>query len=340
MTVSTLPPSNKIKKFDFVQRRQSLTLTNMPAAILPAVLLLLLVLCSVSVSTATNVSLCSTSEWNVTFHDGFDGDLLNPLSWTALNNYTHGRTEKELYLSKNTRVSNGTLILTTKKEMAVSLSGVKYNFTSGWVESKKKKSQAYGMFEVRAKLPSPSAGQVNKWPVAWPAHWLMPDDDSICWPTGGEIDIMEGYRPTTVKGGDSVLMTYHWAKKCGVDEWDKKFGTYPNIPSLSNRMTMSQKSSSSSTTTSSSSFAPAVDWSNEFHTFSVEWKENVIEWYVDGISRYVRTKDQPKGLFIPTVPFYMILNTAMTPWSNATVDVGLPLEHVIDSVTWCERSKK
>ena len=109
----------------------------MPAAILPAVLLLLLVLCSVS--TATNVSLCSTSEWNVTFHDGFDGDLLNPLSWTALNNYTHGHTEKELYLSKNTRVSNGTLILTTKKERAVSLSGVKYNFTSGWVESKKKK---------------------------------------------------------------------------------------------------------------------------------------------------------------------------------------------------------
>jgi beta-glucanase (GH16 family) len=151
----------------------------------------------------------------------------------------------------------------------------------------------------------------------------MPDDDTICWPTGGEIDIMEGYRPTP-GGGDSVLMTYHWAEKCGVDEWDKKYGTYPNIP----------------TWTSSSSPPVLVDWSNEFHTFSVEWKKDSIEWYVDGVSRYVRSKGKPENLFIPDVPFYMILNTAMVPWSNATADVGLPLEHIIDSVTWCERVSK
>lgn len=43
----------------------------------------------------------------------------------------------------------------------------------------------------------------------------------------------------------------------------------------------------------------------------------------------------PSSLFTPPFPMYMILNTALTPWANASLDTGLPAEHIIDRVTWC-----
>jgi beta-glucanase (GH16 family) len=274
---------------------------------------LLAAIAATTATIATNVSMCDDNDWHITFHEEFTGTQLNSSNWIALDNKTHGTTEKELYLANNVRVENGTLILTTKEQKAIhSATQQRYNFTSGWVESKHKRSQKYGRFEVRAKLPSPDVGMPGQWPSAWPAHWLMPDDSSICWPVGGEIDIMEAYRPTP-SGQGSVLMTYHWASTCNQDQWDRKFGKFPNT-----------------------SNETVIDWFHEYHTFGVEWKTDTIEWYIDGVIKYVRTKDQPKGLFIPDTPFYMILNTAMEPWSNDDMMRGLPSEHIIDWVKWCQ----
>ena len=59
-------------------------------------------------------------------------------------------------------------------------------YTSGWVDTAKKFNATVRdvpvKFEIRAQLPG---GQ-----GIWPAHWLMPDW-GICWPMGGEIDILE-----------------------------------------------------------------------------------------------------------------------------------------------------
>jgi beta-glucanase (GH16 family) len=62
--------------------------------------------------------------------------------------------------------------------------GELFHFTSGWLDTQAAAAFQYGRFEVSAKLPAQSATGV------WPAHWLMPQSDQ-CWPTGGEIDIME-----------------------------------------------------------------------------------------------------------------------------------------------------
>ena len=189
---------------------------------------------------------------------------------------------------------------------------------------------------MRAKLPSPGAGRKGKWPEAWPAHWLMPEPTTsnppnVCWPVGGEIDIMEGYRPRTGAGpgvvgagvvgaepgvvgavgagavggagegalkdkrdteewgpGDaSVLFTYHWAAQCGKDEYAGGNERWP----LAN-----------DTTT-------VVDWTGSFHSFAVEWSKESIVWFVDGVKRHERRVGTPPSLFIPTDPFYMILNT-------------------------------
>ena len=43
------------------------------------------------------------------------------------------------------------------------------------------------------------------------------------------------------------------------------------------------------------------DWSEGFHTFAIEWKEDRITWYVDGIQRHWVTHD------IPQKPMYLLL---------------------------------
>ena len=81
----------------------------------------------------------------------------------------------------------------------------------------------------------------------------------------------------------------------------------------------------------------AVDWSTEFHTFTVEWTGTTIGWFVDGVLRHARAEGEPADLFVPKWPFYMILNTAMNPWTTST-DHGLPALHTIDRVTWCQKA--
>ena len=64
---------------------------------------------------------------------------------------------------------------------------------------------------VSTRLAEPSPGRVSgyipggsdKSQGIWPAHWMMPDVDD-CWPSKGEIDIME------MVNGDGVTHgTYH-----------------------------------------------------------------------------------------------------------------------------------
>ncbi|XP_054156520.1 glucan endo-1,3-beta-glucosidase-like [Oppia nitens] len=105
-----------------------------------------------------------------------------------------------------------------------------------------KKSWTYGKFEARAKLP--------KGKNLWPAIWMMPKDSKYGgWAASGEIDIMEarGERPTITQG------TIHYG------------GSWPNnIYSGSGERNFNK------------------DFTADYHTFAVEWDQNMIRWYVDG----------------------------------------------------------
>jgi beta-glucanase (GH16 family) len=269
-------------------------------------------------------SACDEPGWVTTFQDDFDGPMLNASSWVAINNVTHGPAEKQLYLADDVFVRDGALVLRTRKRQAWH-KGVRYNFTSGWVHSMSRRFQAYGRFEVTAKLPSPGAGRTGKWPTAWPAHWLMPEPSTsippnLCWPVGGEIDIMEGFRSRLGPepfNHSSVLLSYHWATECGKDLWQSENMIWPPIDDA----------------------ATTIDWTHQFHRFAIDWSHEALTWLVDGVPRYTRTREDPMaGFFIPSEPFYMILNTALTPWADAELDSGLPLEHTIDQVRWCKRA--
>lgn len=289
-------------------------------------LLLLSLISSATAADNSNSSICHGVEgWEVTFEDEFLGNTLNASSWIVRHNMTHGPAERQLYVADAVSVSGtGQLNILTRKQSARGPRGRQYNFTSGWLDSQGLRFQKQGRFEIRAKLPSPAAGRAGKWPTAWPAHWLMPAS-SVCWPVGGEIDIMEGFRPARAPSSATtftadlaydVLFTYHWADTCGHDLFTG--GTQGRFPPRNDTVDV-------------------IDWVGTWHTFSVDWAETRIDWYVDGVRRYTVQRGVPASLFLPPSAMFMILNTALEPWADAKADSGLPLVHTIDRVTWCRR---
>ncbi len=122
----------------------------------------------------------------------------------------------------------------------------------------------------------------------WPAHWMMPS--SGAWPP--EIDITEllGHDPTRIH------MTHHW-------------GSWPDVQRHGG------------------SFV-GPNYSDDFHTFAVEWMPGRIDWLIDGQIRFNST------LTVPQEPFYIILNTAVGgDWpGNPDGSTVFPQFHRIDYV--------
>ena len=115
------------------------------------------------------------------------------------------------------------------------------SYTSSRIRSLNKGEFTFGRFEARIKLPT---GQ-----GLWPAFWMLSSQEPYGgWPQSGEIDIMElvGNEPETVHG------TIHYGPP-----WpnNRSIGTsYDLIEGIFN---------------------------DEFHTFSIEWNQNQIKWFVD-----------------------------------------------------------
>ena len=136
----------------------------------------------------------------------------------------------------------------------------------------------------------------------WPAFWMLPKDFKS-WPYDGEIDIMEevGYDPNT------VLSTIH----CRA--YNHSAGT--------------QKGASK--------FVPTAQ--TDFHVYAVEWTEDYIYGFVDGVRYFTFTNDKQgnKDTWPFNVPFYLKLNLAWGgDWGGAQgLDANaLPATYEIDYV--------
>jgi beta-glucanase (GH16 family) len=101
----------------------------------------------------------------------------------------------------------------------------------------------------------------------FPTFWLLPWDKS--WPP--EIDVMEflGRDVTT------IYTTYHYT--------DPKTGHEKDGSSIK-----------------------ADDWSNDYHVFAVDWRPNLIVWYIDG-----KEVKRLSGPHVANMPMFMLLNTAV-----------------------------
>lgn len=130
----------------------------------------------------------------------------------------------------------------------------------------------YGKIEIRAKLPTGTG--------IWPAIWLKPTDEVYGRYdfASGEIDIMEhvGYEKNTVHS------TVHTNKR-----------------NMNNGLGIS-------------SAAEVKNISNEFHTYSIEWLKDKIDFFVDGNKHFTYEKiaDDPTEWPFDQ-RFYLILNISV-----------------------------
>lgn len=247
-------------------------------------------------------SVAAPGFWHATLIEDFDGPALNTTLWHPRINESHCEPcELELYVGSALSMSNATLVITTARQRAFGPGGKLFNFTSGWVDTKGSFSQQFGIFEVRAKLPAQAATG------AWPAHWLLPASADVCWPVGGEVDIMEAISNPAL---DQVYGSYRWGTACGGDRQVLPGAAYPPLGS------------------------PPVDWSGTFHTFAVWWNASALSFFVDGEHYETKTAAQ---VDLPPGPMYLILNTAVAPFLPPGEAAQYPAWHTVDWVqVWQE----
>jgi len=175
-----------------------------------------------------------SGDWRLTFSDEFNGDGLDRTVW-KLGDYWGSQTlsgngEQQCYLPDSVSVKDGRLILTARRKQIpekecrgakqdlsfasgiVTTAGCHPDEKGAYCGSLRRFGQAYGVFEVRAKLPRGRG--------LWPAFWLVPSDAS--WPP--EIDVFENI------GEPSVLYhTYHFNGPSGDKSKDGRRVSYPGV---------------------------------------------------------------------------------------------------------------
>jgi beta-glucanase (GH16 family) len=247
---------------------------GVPASVLQVVGFLTLCL-----TLSSTVSAKDPTGWKLVWSDEFNGPngaTVDASKWSFdIGGGGWGNNELETYTNRtaNAELQDGSLVIRVIKETHKGPDNITRDYTSARLLTKNKFTQTYGRFEARIKVPY---GQ-----GIWPAFWMLGSDiDKAGWPNCGEIDIMEniGREPSIVHG------TLHGPGYSG-----------------------------GNAVTASYTLARSRKFSNDYHTFAVEWEPNVIRFYVDGQLYNTRTSaDLPAGKeWVFKRPFFIILNVAV-----------------------------
>ena len=149
----------------------------------------------------------------------------------------------------------------------------------------------YGRIVARIKLPF---GQ-----GVWPAFWMLGENiGTVNWPACGEVDIMEN------------------------------FGTYNNNAYVNNGTAHGPGYSGNGGLTKVYTLPFGRKVSDDYHVYAVEWSQDSIRWFVDGVAYHqVTPASLPPGTkWVFNNPFFLLLNVAIggtTPFPG-TPDPNAP----------------
>jgi beta-glucanase (GH16 family) len=235
-------------------------------------------------------------DWDCTFADNFDGTSVNLNKWlpqrTAETGYLSGPDACFVDSPNNISVSDGTLKLTAREESAPfnCVGDLTTRYTGGMVSTAQGRfSQAYGRFEIRAKIsPAQLKGLQS-------SLWLWPVDSTRYgdYPASGEIDIAEMFSQYP----DRAIPYVHYNPLLLVD------------PLATNTLCLISNLAA-------------------FHTYTVEWTENSITISYDGqlcladywIPADPQSKPQPFDQ-----PFFIALTQALGVGTNEFDPATTPL---------------
>jgi beta-glucanase (GH16 family) len=217
-----------------------------------------------------------TLVWSDEFN-GNDGSPPDPSKWTYdIGGSGWGNHELQYYTNRaeNTRIEDGKLVITARRETYVAPDGAKFSYTSARLKTQGLFSQAYGRFEARIKLP---AGQ-----GIWPAFWMLGDNiGSVGWPKCGEIDVMENV-----------------GKELGINHGSL------HGPSSTN---------ATSDRTATITLPPGQRLSDDFHVYAVEWEPGAVRFYLDAnlYATFSSVQWPAGGTWVFDHRFFLILNVAV-----------------------------
>ncbi len=234
--------------------------------------------------------------------DGPAGATFDRTKWVADTGATgFGNNERQFYTFRPDNVAldgNGHLVITARAEPASSTHQCWYGrcrYTSARLKTLGLFAHAYGRFEARIRIPRGKG--------VWPAFWMLGANiDSVGWPDGGEIDIMEniGREPAIVHG------TVHGPGYSGGDGIGR-----PD-------------------TLSSGAYA------DDFHVYAVAWTPGNIRWFVDGREyQHLTPADLPPGKkWVFDHPFFLLVNFAVGgDWpGDPDASTTFPHEMIVDYV--------
>jgi beta-glucanase (GH16 family) len=252
----------------------------------------------------------SGAPWVCTFDDEFDGTSLDRSKWlvqtTATSGY-HSGAECFVDSPDNVAVSGGTLRLTVRKEAApftcrTPSGGYASQYTSGTVNGYARFQQAYGRFEVRAKLPNTAVKGLQE------TFWLWPANSTKygLWPASGEIDFAEFY---SLYNGWNIPYL-HYSLLQSTVSWATNTNVYTALPAPNNQPGMT------------CSYAKGA-----FNTYDVVWEPGRITLQVNGqnciVDNYVASNVSGAAPF--DQPFFIALTQMLGIGNNAFVDGMTPL---------------
>jgi beta-glucanase (GH16 family) len=255
-----------------------------------------------------SINSLSAQNWQLVWEDDFNGSSLDQSKWThdigtgsQYGMWGWGNGEKQYYQSQNTTVDSGIATITVKEEpngIIDSWSATSY-FSSSKITTKGLFNFRYGKVEARIKTIDGQA--------FWPAFWMLPSNGS--WPCDGEIDIMEQW------GNDYLTNNTSGAAHIGTCPYSQSTHFYET----------------------SSSYISSGSYADDFHTYSVIWKEDTITWYVDETelfslnpSSYWSIPSQSAWPFNSN-EWYLMINLAITqagPNSNTAFPNQMEIDYV------------
>ena len=127
-----------------------------------------------------------TSEYKLDWVEDFNTGVLDETVWSKIDPYESGNPDWRKNISTYDGCfdfRDGNIVLRGIRNPGESVTGDTRTYLCGGIESLGKKSFRNGRIEIRAKTTSARG--------AWPALWMMPEDQSAGWPGCGEIDIFE-----------------------------------------------------------------------------------------------------------------------------------------------------
>ena len=214
-----------------------------------------------TVEAAVNSS-SGSSSWSLVWNDEFNqtvGGAPDSSTWsydTGHGDNGWGNQEVQRYTNStdNVRIvdmssDSGS---TDGKALAITAKRENGEITSGRIKTLNKQYMKYGRVEARLRLDDGMRSGV------WPAFWMMGNDieSGASWPYCGEIDIMEHRNAEK-----QIISTLHWNTGTGTS------ANYNHIYAGSE--TTKQYGN--------------IDSINDWHDYAVEWYEDVMKFYLDGV---------------------------------------------------------